>query len=293
MKRFQVARQYKRAYDLTIIPTDGEARVIKDLRINFEITKSILSFPNLCRLNIYNPNEDTLAALQKKFTKIVLNAGYEGDVRLLFKGEVRNVFQNRAGVDSLITVYAGDGERDWQNATFNKTFTENVTISSAIEEVLKTFEDVTVGVVNGLPQVADKLRGQTLSGSSKDILDQFADEYGFDWSIQDGEVIITPVESPLEGDEAVLVNAATGMLGSPTVTEIGADVSTLLNPRLLPNKAFKIESVNVDIQLGNLFFRNIKRTTAEGTYKIQEVTFKGDSREGDWVSSVKGRIING
>lgn len=293
MKRFQVARQYKRSYDLTIIPTDDEARVIKDLRINFEITKSILSFPNLCRLNIYNPNEDTLAVLQKKFTKIVLNAGYEGDVRLLFKGEVRNVFQNRAGVDSLITVYAGDGERDWQNATFNKTFTENVTISSAIEEVLKTFEDVTVGVVNGLPQVADKLRGQTLSGSSKDILDQFADEYGFDWSIQDGEVIITPVESPLEGDEAVLVNAATGMLGSPTVTEIGADVSTLLNPRLLPNKAFKIESVNADIQLGNLFFRNIKRTTAEGTYKIQEATFKGDSREGDWVSSVKGRIING
>jgi hypothetical protein len=288
-----VARQYKRAYDLTIIPTDGDARVIKDLRINFEITKSILSFPNLCRLNIYNPNEDTLAALQNKFTKIVLNAGYEGDVKLLFKGEVRNVFQNRAGVDRLITVYAGDGERDWQNATFNKTFTENVTISAAIEEVLKSFEEVTVGVVNGLPQVADKLRGQTLSGSSKDILDQFAEEYGFDWSIQDGEVIITPVESPLEGDEAVLVNAATGMIGSPTVTEIGADVTTLLNPRMLPNRALQIESVNADIQLGNLFFRDVKRTTAEGTYKIQEVTFKGDSREGDWVSSVKGRIVNG
>lgn len=288
-----MARQYKRAYDLTIIPTDGDARVIKDLRINFEITKSILSFPNLCRLNIYNPNEDTLAALQNKFTKIVLNAGYEGDVKLLFKGEVRNVFQNRAGVDRLITVYAGDGERDWQNATFNKTFTENVTISAAIEEVLKSFEEVTVGVVNGLPQVADKLRGQTLSGSSKDILDQFAEEYGFDWSIQDGEVIITPVESPLEGDEAVLVNAATGMIGSPTVTEIGADVTTLLNPRMLPNRALQIESVNADIQLGNLFFRDVKRTTAEGTYKIQEVTFKGDSREGDWVSSVKGRIVNG
>lgn len=288
-----MARQYKRAYDLTITPTDGDARVIKDLRINFEITKSILSFPNLCRLNIYNPNEDTLAALQNKFTKIVLNAGYEGDVKLLFKGEVRNVFQNRAGVDRLITVYAGDGERDWQNATFNKTFTENVTISAAIEEVLKSFEEVTVGVVNGLPQVADKLRGQTLSGSSKDILDQFAEEYGFDWSIQDGEVIITPVESPLEGDEAVLVNAATGMIGSPTVTEIGADVTTLLNPRMLPNRAFQIESVNADIQLGNLFFRDVKRTTAEGTYKIQEVTFKGDSREGDWVSSVKGRIVNG
>ena len=288
-----MARQFKRVYDLTIIPVDGESRVIKDLRVNFEITKSILSFPNLCRLNIYNPNADTLAALQKKYTKIIINAGYQGDIRLLFKGEVRNVFQNRSGVDRIITVYAGDGERDWQNATFNKTFTENVSISSAIQEVLKSFEEVTVGVVNGLPQVADKLRGQTLSGSSKDILDNFADEYGFTWSIQDGEVVITPVESPLEGTEAVLINAATGMIGSPTLTEIGADVTTLLNPRLLPNKAFKIESIVADIQLGNLFFREVSKTTAEGTYKIQEVTFKGDSREGEWVSSVKGRRIDG
>lgn len=288
-----MARQFKRVYDLTIIPVDGESRVIKDLRVNFEINKSILSFPNLCRLNIYNPNADTLAALQKKYTKIVINAGYQGDIRLLFKGEIRNVFQNRSGVDKIITVYAGDGERDWQNATFNKTFTENVSISSAIQEVLKSFEEVTVGVVNGLPQVADKLRGQTLSGSSKDILDNFADEYGFTWSIQDGEVIITPVESPLEGTEAVLINAATGMIGSPTLTEIGADVTTLLNPRLLPNKAFKIESIVADIQLGNLFFREVNKTTAEGTYKIQEVTFKGDSREGEWISLVKGRRIDG
>tara|TARA_R110000744_G_scaffold20470_1_gene53729 strand:- start:3675 stop:4541 length:867 start_codon:yes stop_codon:yes gene_type:complete len=287
-----MSRQYKRTYDLTVIPTDGESRVIKDLRISFEITKSILSFPNLCKLVIYNPNQETLSALQNKFTKIVLNVGYEGDVRLLFKGEVRNVFQMKSGVDRLITVYAGDGERDWQNATFNKTFSETVTINKAIEEVLKSFEEVSTGAIEGLPQGADKLRGQTLSGSSKDIMDEFANEYGFDWSIQDGEIVITPIESPLQNNEAVLLTAATGMLGSPTVTEIGANAVSLLNPRLLPNRAFKIESVNADIQLGNLFFRGIKKTSAEGTYKIQEVVFKGDSREGEWTSSVKGRAIN-
>jgi len=286
-----MARQYKRAYDLTILPTTGSYKVVSQLRIIFEITKSVLSFPNLARIQIYNPNSDTLSLLQKKFTKIVLNAGYESNLRLLFKGEIRNVYQTKIGTDRIVTIYAGDGEKDWQNATFNKTFTENVSISSAILEVLKTFEEVSLGVINGLPQVADKLRGQTLSGSSKDILDNFADEYGFNWSIQDGEMVIVPIEEPLQSNEAVLVNAATGMIGSPTVTEIGADVTTLLNPRMLPNRAFKIESVNAEIQLGNLFFRKIPRTTAEGTYKIQEVTFKGDSREGDWLSSVKGRII--
>jgi len=286
-----MARQYKRVYELTVIPPGGEARIIKGLRVSFEITKSILSFPNLARITLYNPNQDTLSALEEKYTRIVFNAGYEGDLRLLFKGDVRNVFQTKTGRDRLLTIYSGDGEKSWQNATFNKTLSENLSIKSAIEEVLKTFSDVNIGTLQGLPQVADKLRGQVLSGSSKDIMDNFAEEYGFSWSIQDEEVIITPDQEPLEGDEAVSVTAATGMIGSPTITEIGVDVTTLLNPRLLPNRGFIIESLNADVAIGNLFFRNIKRTSAEGLYKIQEVIFRGDSRDGDWLSSVKGRII--
>ena len=286
-----MARQYKRVYELTVIPPGGEARIIRGLRVNFEITKSILSFPNLARITLYNPNQDTLSALEEKYTRIVLNAGYEGDLRLLFKGDVRNVFQTKTGRDRLLTIYSGDGEKSWQNATFNKTLSESLSVSSAIQEVLKTFSDVNIGTLQGLPQVADKMRGQVLSGSSKDIMDNFAEEYGFSWSIQDGEIIITPEQEPLEGDEAVLVTAATGMIGSPTVTEIGADVTTLLNPRLLPNRAFFIESLNAEVTIGNLFFRNVKRTSAEGLYKIQEVVFRGDSRDGDWLSSVKGRII--
>lgn len=291
--RLPVSRQFKRIYDLTIIPVNGETRIIRDLRIRFEITKSVLSFPNLAKLIIFNPSKTTIDALEGKFTKIILNAGYEGNIRLLFKGDVRNAFQGKTSTDRTVTVFAGDGQRDWQNASFNKTFKENVSISSAIDEVLKTFKDSVIGALEGIPTIADKLRGQTLSGSSKDILDNFADEYGFTWSIQDGEIVTTPIEEPLQGTEAVLVTSATGMIGSPIVTEIGADVTTLLNPRLFPNSAFKIESVNADIQLGNLFFREIPRTSAEGTYKIQEVSFKGDSREGDWLSSVKGRTING
>ena len=286
-----MARQYKRVYDLTVIPPGGEARIIRGLRINFEITKSILSFPNLARITLYNPNQETLSTLEEKYTRIILNAGYEGDSRLLFKGDIRNVLQTKTGRDRLVTIYSGDGEKSWQNATFNKTLSANLSVSSAIQEVLKTFSDVTIGPLQGLPQVADKLRGQVLSGSSKDIMDNFAEEYGFTWSIQDGEVIIAPYQEPLEGDEAVLITAATGMIGSPTITEIGVDVTTLLNPRLLPNRAFIIESLNADVAIGNLFFRNIKRTSAEGLYKIQEVVFRGDSRDGDYISSVKGRII--
>lgn len=287
-----MSRQYLRAYELTIIPEGGESRIITGLRISFEVTKSTIGVPNLAMIQVYNPNSDTLAALQSKFTKIVLNVGYEGNLRLLFKGDVRNVYQPHGGIDRVAVVYAGDGQRAWQNSRFNKTLAETVSIKAAVDEVIKTFNGISKGAIEGLPDIADKLLGDTISGSSKDVMDMLGKQYGFTWSIQDEEVVITSNESPLEGTEAVVISSATGMVGSPTITYIGANVTTLLNTRLVPNYAFKIESPFSDIQMGNLYFTNVKKTNAEGTYKILETVFKGDSREGDWISTVKGISIN-
>tara|TARA_R110000822_G_scaffold84867_3_gene199025 strand:- start:8080 stop:8952 length:873 start_codon:yes stop_codon:yes gene_type:complete len=289
-----MGRQYKRKYVLNITTSEGRSREISELRFVFEITKSVLSFPNLCKFTIFNPNAETISMLQKKFTKVEVNVGYEGNIRLLFKGEVRNINQTKIGPDRTIIVYAGDGERDWQNAIFNKTFKESVTIKNIVNEVMTSFKDLTVGIIDGIPDTANKLRGQTISGSSKDILDEYAKEYNLDWNIQDGEIIISPINTPISNSEAILITSATGMIGSPTVTEIGVDITTLLNPSLLPNRAFTVESIFADVQLGNLFFRSrdTVRTTGEGNYKIQEVLFKGDTHAQDWISKVKGRIIN-
>ena len=130
-------------------------------------------------------------------------------------------------------------------------------------------------------------------GSSKDILDKMAKDYGFEWSIQDSEVVILNEEQTLADTQAILIRADTGMIGSPTVTEIGADVVTLLNPDALPNKLIKIESASQDVAIQNATLRPIRRTKAEGLYKILEVVFSGDSRGDMWQSEIKGRLING
>ena len=286
-----MARQFDRRYSLSITTASGESRIITDLRISFEITKSVLSFPNLAMIKVYNPNPDTIAALQDRFTRITLNAGYENNTRLIFTGDVRNVFESKPNVDRFIVIYAGDGERDWQNAAINRTFSSGISVNEVIREVVNTFPNVGIGDLSGIPENAQTVRGQTLSGSSKDVLEMFARQYNFDWSIQDNEIVINPVDATLPGRESILVSAQTGMLGTPTVTEIGADVKTFLNPELLPNRLFTISSSNAEVQLANLFFRDVPRTSAEGNYKVIEVVFRGDSREGDWVSLAKGRTI--
>jgi hypothetical protein len=286
-----VSKQFKRIYELNITTPDGLSRTITELRINFEIKKSVLSYPNQARITLYNLAPDSLAALQTKFSKLVLNAGYEGNLKLIFTGDIRNVYQEKRGVDRLTTVYAGDGQQAWQNSNFNKTYVETMTVQTVVNELISSFSEIGKGVIEGVPAIASNLLGQTLSGSSKDLLDSLADEHGFNWSISDGEINIAPVETPLTSSEAVLISSATGMIGSPTVTEVGADVTTLLNPSLSPESAITIKSIGSDLALGNLYFRDVKRTNAEGTYKIQEVIFKGDSREGEWTSAVKGRLF--
>lgn len=288
-----MSRQFRRACELVITTASGRQISIREVRITFQIIKSVISTPNLAEITIYNLSHDTESALQDRFNRVTFNAGYEGNIKLLFTGEVRNVSKVRQGVDRTVTLYASDGERDFQNASFNRTYSASVQVSKAIRDIMATFTDATIGTLEGLPDVTDKLRGMVLSGTSRDLLDMLADEYGFNWSIQNGEVIATPRQVPLTTREAVYISSSTGMLGTPSVTEIGADVTTLLNPLLLPGVAFQIDTNTSTLDLEGLLYERRPRTDANGLYVAQEVTFQGDNKEGNWISIARGALPNG
>ncbi len=280
-----MAEQYLRSYEFTVVDADGNETSFSDLRIMFEITKSTLSYPNLAMITVFNTNPDTSSSLEEKYSKIKLKAGYGGNNSLIFSGEIRNVLAGKTNVDRSVIIYAGDGEKDWQNSYYNKTFSESIAMDTIITDIVDSFEGLAKGIIEGLPTIADKLSGQTLSGKTSEILDTLLSEYGLNWSIQDGEINIVDENESLEALESVLVSASTGMIGSPTVTEIGVNVTTLLNPLMLPGKKITIDSKGADASLGNLFFIEGVSTKANGDYKIQEVIFKGDTHDGQWISS--------
>jgi len=80
------------------------------------------------------------------------------------------------------------------------------------------------------------------------------------------------------------------MIGSPTVTDKGVEVKTLLNPAVKPNSSILIESIAETVSRGNLFFRKLKSTRAAGKYKVVEVKHKGDTHSNEWSSSILGIV---
>ncbi len=284
-----MARQFKRKYALIL--SGNNTKVITDLRVSFEVTKSERSYPNLAKIDIYNPNQETISMLTADDPLIILRVGYVDNEGIIFRGKSRNVYINKLNEDRILTIYAADGGRDWESAIYNKTLSENIKIKDIVSELFQTLTEsgeVSIGSIQGLNIPADKLRGQTLSGSTKDILDLLADDYNFKWSIQDGEIILTENNTAIDYLESVIINQSTGMIGSPTVTEIGVEVASLINPNILPGRLFTVNAVSAQLSLSNLQFRTVKRTSANGTYRAYEVIFKGDTHSNEWYVLAKG-----
>lgn len=284
-----MARNFKREYELKVL--GDEIVSIKNLRVSFEIERTSIGVPNKAEIVVYNPGNRLISNI-KRDNKIIFEAGYEWSKKSIFSGEIRNVFHSRQGVDKIVRIYAADGSKDYREATINKTFSENVTVKKVVDEIISGFSTVVKGQINGLDKPADKLRGQSLSGSSARILDKLAEDYGFSWSIQDGEIIVSEEQKVIDEDDIVLISARTGMLGTPTITEIGADVNSLLNNSLIPNRLFKIEAVSSELQYNGVFFRDIKRTDATGIYRTLTVVHTGDTHGDDWKTFSSGISYN-
>mgnify|MGYP000005631685 CR=1 FL=1 len=274
--------QYKRKYEL-IIGADSGIK-LSDLRVKFEVTKDLTGYPNLAKIQIFNLSKSTQQRIKKEFDKVIFNAGYESNVRLLFKGQIRNVTHLKQGVDTITTIFAHDGAKDFDTAKVNISFKEGTKVKQIVEHVIGTFKETTHGIIEGLDGLGDRLQGVTLSGSSKDVMDQLAEENNFEWNITDEAINVIPKNETI--DKTFLITSATGMLGSPTLTEIGADVTMLLNPELIPNGKLKVESITQNISLGDLQFRDINKTIGEGLYKIQKITHTGDTHDNQCDSSV-------
>lgn len=308
MRRLVLSRQFNRIYELDIQsdpkpPLAPETRAIRGLRISFEVVRTVIGTINKSRIVIHNPAPATLAILSAAGTFVSLRVGYkstqlgENNIVEIHRGEVRNVFQAKLGQDRSLTVYSAEGSSPLALAYVNKTFEAKVNVKTIIEYIVQSFVEfttpatVTKGRITGIDNLGMIAEGLTVSGSSRVELNKLAEEYKFRWDILGSEIYVTGKGHVLSQDVAV-INSHTGMVDSPTITEIGADVKTLLNPYLKPNTLFRIESVNADTRRGDPYYPRRKDDpiagTAEGTYIVQEVLFAGDTRAGDWTSQVKG-----
>lgn len=279
-----MTKLFSRSVDVVVGP-----KRLTGIDCAFEIEKTIKPEPNTCELKIWNLSEDTRAAFEeisprKKFqTKgipVRIEAGYVDDRAILWLGDLRNVYSEYDGVDWITTMNAGDGALAYQNSRVNISYGPMTPAETVLRELVRRLgvgegnlaQAIALFRVTGIWKVYPN--GVVLSGSAARELTDFCRSAGLEWSIQDGTIQILDRGQALRG-KAIRVSSDTGMVGSPSVDNLGVlSVRTLLIP---------------DVRVGSMLV--VDSTRIKGTYRVVKARWTCDTSSTDWFIDMEARRI--
>ena len=261
-------RQFGRQFQLDIIGK-SDTLVINNLRISFDIDKTINEKPNPATIRVWNLNRSHLnQILSGAFDKVALSVGYQ-TLTQIYSGDITKASVHRHDLDFILTLECADGFRAYTQARITSTLKSGSNDEQILTELSKTLPNVNLGTV----EVTNKRqlpRGKVMNGDTRELLNRLARNSGADWSIQDGELVFLPKNKVLKA-EAILISQETGMVNAPEHTDDGLELQCLLNPQLAIGGLVEVKSI--------LDYFN-------GQYKVVKLLHSGDAMEGDWLSKM-------
>jgi hypothetical protein len=253
--------QFLRSWSLTIDGTD-----VSQLAMTFRVTKNLKPEPNQAEITVRNLAPATRKRLEApKTLNVILSAGYQPTPHAIFSGEVRFAWSEIDGADIVTTIATGDKEAAIASSRASISMPSNATPQDILTQVAKSMR---VGIGN-LPQaIATQGLGgvaTVIHGAASDALNSITRGAGLEWSIQDGALQVLPNGQALSST-AVVLSAATGLIGSPTVDSKGVmSCRALIAPDLTPGRLVRIN--------GRLL---------QGDFRIEESQYSGDTHGNDW-----------
>lgn len=284
-------RLFKRVAKLTLTKTDVPADdeyfnpkatggsnnsvVITDLRIQFDVERTLKKNPNTCTVKITNLNPDSRKVFSKKPLHVTLEAGYDGVTRLLYTGDMFYAVTSQKDTDIETMIQCGDGDRIFASARANKSYGKGTSVKKVLRDLAKSIgQQLPANIEASAELEAQFGAGTVTSGMLKNELTTLLAPYGYSWSLQNGKLQIL---RDADTSGTFTLNEANGVIGFP---EFGSPprngkspnltLRCFLFPELYPGAA-----VNVDTKF------------LHGTFKIEKVNHKGDTHGDDWSTEVE------
>ena len=253
----------------------NKAIVVEGLRIEFDVEKTPKAADSKAKVKIYNLSRDSRDLIQAEEldgngrTVIELSVGYQQtELKLLFRGR-GNVVSIFKAPNWVTEIDATDGGVAMRSAVFERKYPAGTRVADIAVDIAQAA---------GLPsQIIQNVEGaipkaRAFSGSALNNIEDLQATYGFQFDIQDEQVIIRPEAQQTRQIYRITLDRATGLLNAPRTKGSIVEAEALLNVDLAPN-AF----VNLQTLVPNL----------SGEYLVQKATYKGDTWSGNWVVTVE------
>lgn len=259
-----------------------DSLLVSDMHVQFRVVKTIRMEPTTLDLAIFNLAPNTRAAMQSKWAKVILNAGYDGQLGQVFSGRSRTTDHEKIAPDVITRIQAGDGEQQYQFGRVNLSFAPGTQYLDVVTAVVKAMG---LGLGNlqtalvppfrkGLTQLTN---GYSAHGSASRELDRLLKSLGFEWNIQDGNIQILQMDKA-STDSIYLLTPDTGLLGSP---QHGAPDRMGFQSMTLMAKSLLLPAIRPGRRV------QIKTQSINGVYRVQKITYSGDSAGDEWFNAME------
>jgi hypothetical protein len=291
--------QYLRQCKLQVGPAaDGNSLDLSELHIVFTVTRATIQTPQTATIKVFNlstATANTVKALspsanQPDGGQIQLSAGYQSNFGLIFSGAIRQVRTGRDNAtDTYVEIIAADSDQAYNYGVVNTSLAAGWTQQDVAKQITQSLAPY--GVSTGQNVVFSAIRsarGKVMFGMSRAFGRKLALNNNCDWSIYNGQTTTVAKDGGLAG-EAIVVNAATGLIGFPQQTLDGIDLQTLLDPRVVPGSFLQIN--NKDIQQFVLStdytaLQLVPTIENDGFYRVYWLERHGDTRGNDWYNHI-------
>jgi hypothetical protein len=259
--------------------TRGQQLEITDLRIKFKVERSLTRTPNQADLYIYNLAESTRADLETKPLAVQIEAGYDGESRLLFDGDLRFGMSEQEGATWSTLLQLGDGDRTYVNARVNRSYRDGTTVRTVLKDAAQSMGfELPKRLANNPALDAQFRTGEASHGFARDALTRLLAPFGYHWSIQNGQLEVLRDEE-VSSTLAILVDKDHGMIGTP---KFGA-----------PPRSGKPPHVTVKMQLNPEVFPGclikLASQAKTGFFRAEKVRHRGDTHGPEWLTEVEIR----
>lgn len=280
----------------SLIVGTEDALDLSELRFIFRIKRGDVQTPNTLRVRVYNVAPQTALRTMKEFTRVVLQAGYEGNYGIIFDGTIIQVRIGRENqTDTYVDITAADGDSGYNFGFVNQTLAAGATMQDIVDASVKAMEPkgVTKGYMAFLSE-GRLPRGKVMFGLARKYLEGVARTTQSVWSIQDGKAVMWP-ETSYNPGEIPEISPATGLVGLPEQTSNGITARMLLNPSVkigtlirLKNEAIQMYEydANTTQQAENDRISRQNSLQAQGFYYVMLAEHWGDTRGNDWYTEV-------
>ncbi len=259
--------------------------LIKGLRVSFSIIKSLSSTTNSAVIRIWNLSQDNRNLIKDYGDEVTLYAGYreDGGPQILFIGDTTTV-SHIYDLPEIVTVLeCGDGEKYLNQLRVSLSYAANTPARTIIEEIAfqMHYQLVEFAASNNLVY----RQGFKFVGMGKDALDLVTNKLDLQWSGQNNQLQVIPVNGTIS-EPIIQVNQATGMQGIPqrytyraldlyrdvNQRNTGYKVNVALNPFIIPGS-------KIDLASSHLNFR--------GPYRVETIRHEGDTFGFVWSTSIE------